>query len=378
MKSTNQLKFLKGKIFRFSLIFCLGFCINFSAISNPMAPPPMITEIHFGSGTWSIELWMTDFFGESNLDNMRIVGLYDTAQFVQGISFTFDEVLVVTQDDFSTPFYINQSGDFLNLEEFYNGEWISIDYCGLPFGNIPAPFYSDVSASAGDESIAWQMFSWSNGGPYFWTVKELPNTLGYNPLEVSKRAVFSGYVKDKNDGPLAGIMIDYADVDFYHYTTPTVPEIFTDENGYFYTDNMFCKKYHIDFLNNEGEIGSTLIYIEPDSANYFEFQLDTLLTGITEFKQLSPDYSIHNIPNPLSNQTTFIIEANGQIQHGKGIIKIYSNEGYIVDILPIEISGEKQELTYNLTEKSLAAGMYYYNLEIGHEKKASGKMVVGR
>ena len=374
MKILKYNRFLRGKILQISLILCLGFCLNVHSFSNPLIPPPMITEIYFGPGGWSIELNFSEYYGENNLDFIRMTGLYDTAQFLPGIEFVPGEVFYVTENDFETSFYINPAGDFLNLEEFFNDEWFPIDYFGLPFGDLPMPYFSDVSAPIGEESIAWQRFTYYENDDY-WIAKDLPNTIGYNPFQVTKRAEFSGYVYDKNDNPLTGIKLYYCPIQ-YHYGSPAVPEIFTDENGHFFTGNMFCKKYFITFLYNDGAIGDTTIYIEPDSANYFEFQLDTLLTVINEIKPASQTYSIHNIPNPLSTQTTFIVEATGQIQYQKGIIKIYSNEGYIVDILPIEISGEKQELSYNLTDKSLASGIYYYTLEIGHEKKASGKMII--
>jgi hypothetical protein len=195
---------------------------------------------------------------------------------------------------------------------------------------------------------------------------------------VSKKTSFSGYVKDRSDKPLPGVKIDYCADAFYHYTIPTVPEIFTDDNGYFYTDNMFCTQYSFEFLFEGGMIGDSIVYLEPDSANYFEFKLDTLLTGIGEYKPAITSYLIYNIPNPFANNTTFVIETTGKVQNQKGVIKIYSPEGFIVDILPVEISGEKQELAYNLADKSMAAGIYYYSLEIGKEKKASGKMVVSK
>jgi hypothetical protein len=379
MKILKCLKSAKGIITRLSLIICLGFCLNYNFYSNPISSPPIITEIYFGPGGWSIELLFLDLFNTNNLDSMRITGLYDTAEFIPGIEYIEGEVIVVTQADFQTPFYINQEGDFLHVEGRVGSDWWLLDEYGLPFGDLPEIYISEVCAPVGEESIAWQEFDWSNGGPYFWVVKELPNTIDSNTwYQVSTRATFSGYVKDKNEEPLSWIKLDYSTYDFYHYTTPTVPEIYTDENGYFYNENMFCKRYHFRFLFEGSEIGDTIVCIEPGAANYFEFKLDTLLTSIGEYKPATTSYSIYNIPNPLSNQTTFVVESSGYRQNQKGVIKIYSSEGYIIDILPIEISGEKQELAYNLADKSLAAGIYYYSLEIGKDKKASGKMVISQ
>jgi hypothetical protein len=253
-----------------------------------------------------------------------------------------------------------------------------LDFYGFKFGDLPEPYsiYSGVSAPVGEESVAWQRFIYFEEDSY-WTVKDLPNHIGYNPFQVSKRAEFSGYVKDKNDDPLENVKLYYCPVEF-HYGTPSVPEIFTDENGYFFTDNMFCKKYFINFIYDGGEIGDTVVFLEPDSANYFDFKLDTLLTGVHELQPAVAAYSINIIPNPSSSKTTFIIESNDQDPFNKGIIKIYNEAGFIVDIVPVDINSKKQELLYSFNDKSLASGLYFCNLEIGHRKMASGKMVISR
>ena len=60
------------------------------------------------------------------------------------------------------------------------------------------------------------------------------------------------------------------------------------------------------------------------------------------------------------------------------MIKIYSNEGIIVDIIPVELTGSGTEVTYSSNRRLLPSGVYYYNLEIGRHKEASGKMVFSR
>jgi hypothetical protein len=378
----NSLKFfpvIERRLVKFFLIIFLGFNSAYSSYSNPIADPPVILEIHFGTGGYSIELLIPDYWDVTNLDNMRMVGLYDTAQFIAGIEFIPGEVFFVTQEDFSTSFYINQSGDDLHLEYWWDSHWALIDFYGLQFGIYPVPNASMVSAPVGEESIAWQMFSIYDppySQTFWWTVKELPATIGSSPFQVSKRAGFSGYVKDKNDEPLEGVKLYYCQEAFHYATYPTVPELISDQNGYFATDSMFCRKYIIWFQYDEGSIGDTTLFIEPDSANYFEFKLDTLLTGIYEIEPSILQYSIFNYPNPSLTRTTFIIESNNPKPDQKGVIKIYNEAGYIVDILPVEILENKQEINYNFSDKSLPSGLYIYNLEIRNRKVASGKMIV--
>jgi hypothetical protein len=197
--------------------------------------------------------------------------------------------------------------------------------------------------------------------------KEEPNSIGFNPFEVSKRADFSGVVRDLNDAPLAGVDVNYGEY----------PLIITGSDGYFsVSNNMFCRIYDINFVFEGGIIGDSTISLEPDSANYFEFKLDTLLTGINELQPSTPQYSICNIPNPSSSRTTFIIETNLQNNVQKGVIKIYSEAGYIVDIVPVNMNNKRQELVYNFDEKALSSGLYFYNLEVNNRKVASGKMII--
>jgi len=355
------------------VLLIFGFFLTLQSHSNPIAPPPMITEIHFDTeGNWSIELCFWDTY-EGNLDNFRITGLHDTAQFVPGIAIQ-GGAFIVDQGDFMTSLNIDQTGDVLYLEYFDGSYWILWDYFGLGFGVLPPYFNSDVSPPVGEQSIAWQGMILYGGGMGYWVVKELPNTLGADPLDVHKRAGFNGYVLDKNGAPIPGIFLDYGDL--IYPTFPSMPLIISDQDGYFHTDSMFCRKYDVLFMHNGDVIGDSVIFIEPDSANYFEFTLDTLLTGYDEHRQELQEYSIRAVPNPFSFQTTFII-GNSQVQKPqKGIVKIYNAEGVIVDILPVTITSEVEEVKYDPSVKDLVPGVYVYALEIAGNRKASGKMIV--
>lgn len=206
----------------------------------------------------------------------------------------------------------------------------------------------------------------------YWAVKEIPNTIGFSPFEVSKRANFSGYIRDKNDEPIASVVLKYDD-------QLMEPYIETDTNGYFTASGeMFCRIFNIQFLCNGGQIGDTIVSIEPDSANYYEFKLDTLLTGIKEIQSSTFQYSIFNTPNPSSSQTKFIIESDDPEPGTTGVIKIYSETGYIVDIVPVEIINERQEISFNFNTKSLSSGRYFYTLELNNHKVASGKMIISQ
>ena len=373
MNSLSFFQIIKRKLVKITVIIFLGINIYNPSFSNPIIPGPMIFEIYFGADGWQIEMMNTMYF-EDNLDQVWMISEDDAAHFKPGISFGYMEVIIVTQEDFMSEFTINQAGDWLTLLYIDGEVYDQVDYFGLAWGSMSEQGpYNAVSPPVGEQSIALQ----HTNQPYFewhWAVKELPNTLGAYPNHVFKRATFSGFVRDENNGPLENVEIDYCGIIW----EPDVPEIFTDSNGYFFTDEMFFMTDYIHFKYNGGIIGDTTVSIEPDSANYFEFTLDTLLTGINENRITGPAYSIYNIPNPSSSQTTFIIESDNLMPYQKGVIKIYSETGYIVDIIPIEISGEKQDIAYNFNDNTLSSGLYFYNLEVGRQKMASGKMVITR
>jgi hypothetical protein len=348
------------------VIIFLGFSFSVNSFSNPIFPPPLILEIYFGPEGWQIEMMNSEYNPVNILDSVWLCGINDTAQFVPGMNFIQGELLVVTQDDFITEMEINPEGDWLTLVYIEVSGIYPIDDIGLFWGNIPVMpdyYFNRVTAPVGEQSIAIQELYDFND---FWVVKEEPNSIGSNPFEVSKRADFAGIVRDLSNTPMAGLILYYGGY----------PMIITGADGCFSVSNMFCRIYNVNFIYDNEVIGDSTISIEPDSANYFEFKLDTLLTGINENKPAIPGYSIYNIPNPSSSQTSFIIESGSQSSFQKGVIKIYNKEGFIVDIIPVEISGNKQEVSYNFSDKSLAQGMYFYNLETGHQKVASGKMVI--
>lgn len=375
MNSLNYPGNIKRKLVKILFVVTLSLSPSFLTLSNPIIPPPVVFEIYFGPVSWEIEIMNNQFYSYiENFDDLWLVGQFDTAQFEPGHPFLPGVIEVATQFDMLTPMTIQQSGDHVSLC-YKSGNYY--EYLG---GIAWGSFSPEVTAPVGEQSIAIQMFNLPENEWGSWEAKEQPHTINSNPGNVIKRTSFSGYVWDQNGQPMQDIYLDYCWGAYYFGSNPTVPIIYTNSDGYFHTDNMYSREFFIRFRNDfyGPIIGDTTVYLEIDSTNYFEFKLDTLLTGIKEHKPVVPAYSIYNIPNPSSSKTTFIIESDNANPNRKGVIKIYSEAGYIVDIFPLEISGGKQELIYNCHDKSLAAGLYFYNLEIGHQKVASGKMVISR
>lgn len=347
-------------------------------IANPIIPPPIITELYFTEDGWQLEMVFNEMYGVDNLDNVRLVGLYDTALFNQGITVNNGEIMVITENDLQSPFFIDSMGDLIILEE-YDIFWSQLGFYGIRFGEyngFPSP---SVTAPIGSESVAYQEFYNSFDNDYFyWSVKEKPQTIGSSAFDVQKRALFHGYVLDMDLNPIPNIMLDYCQNMFYNYTIPTVPFLMTNEDGYFYTDNMFCKKYQISFLYDYYIIiDDTIVSVECDSNNYFEFVMDSIWVGLNINKPVQ-DISFYNFPNPFSERTKIVADLHYNPGSSKAIVRIYNQQGELLKILPLKesINPKRLETSFELSETQLKPGTLFYTLEIDHKKVASNKMIV--
>jgi len=118
------------------------------------------------------------------------------------------------------------------------------------------------------------------------------------------------------------------------------------------------------------------ITIEPDSINYYEFILDTLLTGI-EVTAYKKEFSLSTYPNPTTGETTISFEIPGGVHYSKALIKIYNSNGEIINIIPVNTSShkEKYSVKWNM-DTEIPSGMYFYKLELDGIKVASNKIIL--
>ena len=128
----------------------------------------------------------------------------------------------------------------------------------------------------------------------------------------------------------------------YAYS-PSIPELVTDENGEFTTDQMFSKHYWIKiYVDGQEELFTTLD-IEPDSANYFEFMLDSLYVGANEIVMDEPIVSMDVSPNPFNRKMDISIKVSNSKQINQSEIKLFDlhgnmlksskiNSPYLVDV----------------------------------------------
>ncbi len=141
---------------------------------------------------------------------------------------------------------------------------------------------------------------------------------------------------------------------------------------------MYSRKYHVDFKDSNGNIiGDTIISVECDSNNYFEFVMDSIWVGLNDNKPVR-DISFYNFPNPFSERTKIVANLHYNPGYSKAIVKIYNQQGELLKILPLKgsFNSNRFETNFELSETQLKPGIYIYTLEVDHKKIASNKMII--
>jgi hypothetical protein len=229
------------KIFIFLLVFQLFLSVTFA---NPVIESQAyISELYFDENdNWTIEIYF--YYLNPEYNNFR----FYTSSGSADIWIFNGEVALITAADLSTPLTINRDGDFVYLTQFDD----MFPLCEtIVFGNYSG---SEVLPPIIGESLVNVVIE--DNGYYseneYWLVKDVSPSLGYinEPVKES----FSGYLTDN-----AGIPISYLEIDFG--AMGDLPRIWTDENGYFENDSMYCKNYTI-------KIGSNYILEDPLTINF--------------------------------------------------------------------------------------------------------------
>lgn len=339
--------------------------------ANPVISPPVISELYvskYYGYNWKMELVNN---GGYSLDDMYITSSTDTAYFKSGITFEPHETITIDQSDLASPLFIDIEGDEVTIYYF---DWPISDYPFI-FGNYPN---SKISSPYNGQSLVYQEFYNFNNEEYFWwLVKENNPTIGSNAFSTNTRGLFKGFVYDVNHEPIRYVNLKYSNYSSsYFWIEPYISIVYTDENGYFESNCMFCKKFNLCVNYKNVTYLDTLISIEPDSVNYFEFTLDTLFAGIKELSSNSNIF-IKNYPNPFNQKTTISAEMPKSIKKSNVLIKIFNLQGEMIKIIPVNNPPNNDiKVTIDKNKLNLSSGTYIYTIEIEHRKIATNKMTI--
>lgn len=358
------------------------------AKANPIACPPVISEFYMiDNSHWYLELVFKATCGvPATMDGFTITTSAGTFNLKNGIKITVNSLLIITQDSLQSPLQINRSGDFINIKNA-SGPYINDR---LYFGNIAN---SNISAPDPGQSIVNYGYSCWRISPYqqdiaYHLVKDNHPTIGSNPFTpfnatgTTTIGTFTGIVYDTKHNPVPGVRIG----NHFYYAPDNVCENFfhntkTDANGKFSLP-QYSGKYAIEvFLTTVAISPNPVVYIEPDTVNYYEFIIDTTLTGI-HTNSLKKKISFNCFPNPSTGETaiSFIMPSNNP--YSKALVKIYNSVGEIICMLPVAMTNSQMEYVVKwdgtYMNSLVTPGNYYCNLELEGQNVATQKIIISK
>jgi hypothetical protein len=364
-------------------------CVYSFAKANPIACPPVISELYIVDNShWYLELVFIKgscYQGITTLDGIQIATSAGTVGFKNGIHITNDSVLVITQDSLLSPVQLNRAGDFIIIK---NSKGNQIDK--LYFGNIAS---SQISAPAQGQSIVTYRFvCWGivsgNLETIFPKVKDNHPTIGFNafkPYDASSAntiGTFSGIVYDLTHHPVPGVHI--GNQYFYapnSYCENFFDNIMSDADGKF-SIPQYSGKYGIHvFLQTARVSPNPIVDIEPGAMNYYEFTIDTTLTGI-QSNSVQKKIDLKCFPNPSSGETTISFTMPSNKPYTAALVKIYNSVSEVICILPVTIADAQRNYTVKWNGMYLntpvVSGNYYCNLELDGQSVATNKIIIAK
>jgi hypothetical protein len=367
---------MKKTLILFVALFSIGF-----TKANPIVPPPIISEFYIvNDSTWYLELlfWRIS----NNPLNIKITSSSGSSLIKHPILLTSDSLIVLTQDSLKSYLHFNRNGDYIIINDS-----MGYSYDRLYFGNIPN---SRISAPLIGQSIVNMANScWDTYENAPWTeyilVKDNHPTIGFNAFKpIDATGTFKGIVYDRGHKPVPGIYIGRTS-SYYHEPSSVCGNYFktgiSDSSGKFNIEE-YSVNYSVKLFFKPSKIWvDSTINIEPDSINYYEFTIDSLLIGIKS-NNIKTNFNLACFPNPTTGVTTISFTLPEGRHYSKALIKIYDSNGEIVRILPVNTYDFQQQYMIKWDglcfDNNDASGIYYCKLELNGQKVATNKIIIAK
>lgn len=346
------------------LMTCLFIIFVSLLFANPLEPV-FISELYFEDGNWILEIY--DYYSLSlftNLDGCYLKSSTDSVYFNDGITWNENFVFVVDANDMQNSFTINPEGDEIIFA--YEQENI---YDQISFGeNVNPPL-------AGQSLVRIHYYS---DPPlyleFFLLVKENQPSLGFDPFSVSSYGTFTGYVYDSLMNPVENVQLEgYPPLGYGS------PEIVTDDNGYFNADlpgMNYNFNVHLLYLATI----DTIVTIEPDTQNYYEFVFENYVSSDDTEISLAPSYfNLSNHPNPFNPSTEISFQLTTEITESMEI-QIFNSKGQKVkQLVSDQLLAGQHTVVWNSDDdhgNPVTSGVYFYKLVSGDNELAANKMLL--
>jgi len=320
--------------------------VLFKVFSNPNpVVPHFINEFMFDTTGWKLELH--SYYGDSlSLNRGILTSNTDTAYFNDGLYVSYDNYIVITQNDLQSHFDINRIDDNIGLHDSIG----AMD--NLSFGTS-----GYVSAPKTGQSINLLIYYDGPWQQYCYYLDNTP-TFGFENDTLNAKGNIEGFVKDSLINPLEGVKVIYG---YYSPAGGGSAPLYVETNslGYFtFRDLTILKTFEFE---KEGYFTpDTSIQIWPDSTVTINIQMQAVV-GITELPvpPLNSFELSQNYPNPFNNSTSFNYSLS---EDGFVEINIYDEKGELVQKL-FNGNQTKGQYRVNWNADNLASGIYFYELK---------------
>jgi len=330
-----------------------------------MAPHINITEFIFTETGWQMELY-SDYLEMDCLDSCQIVCNAGNSYFQQGIEYYEGTLLVVTEEDLVVPLSINQQEDSVSILYSLG------DGSSFSFGTLN----SMVLAPLAGQSLRAVGLSLNAMDTYYVFAKDNTPSMGTWDDGVGYFGTFCGYVFDSLMNPVENVEIEH---------TPdciSIPDITTDENGYFEVE-LYAFNYNCDIHLGALASMDSIISIEPDIQNYYEFIFENYVhSDDHEIELPASFYKLTNHPNPFNPSTEISFQISDFSDQNLEI-QIFNSKGQKIKTIPVILSAAEQciegSVTWNginSTGKTCPSGVYLYKLVSGEKELAANKMLL--
>ncbi len=368
------------------LIFQIILFVSVSTIANPIVPEGrlLVSEIYFEGSEWIIEAICntSEGFESPFLDSVIFITSSGQSYFKPGIELEDGQIIMITKDSLITPLSINPDGDFINMKEYVYGTdyvaWELRAHQNIKFGN-----YEEASCTSpySGQSLVLQHFvleipDWGTDDIY-WLEKENNPTPGSSLFTCNSKDTLSGYIYDKLLNPVDNAELKYCSEEELWAANPDLLPIYTNEYGYFENTVMYSKMYTGNIIvYGDSVISFVKFKVEIDSSNIYNFIIEDYIHTDIKIRELTNTVSLTNYPNPVREKTTISVTIPQNIYFKNAVIKIFNNNGKIVDIMPLHYNSNNiYNVIWNRSDK-IPPGKYFVNLDINNKKVASSNMLV--
>lgn len=295
------------------------------------------------------------FMEPETLDRWYLTSLTDTSYFKTGL--TGNGMLVISQNDLTSPFDFNPTGDVISLHPgYYEDNW-----------EVDVVRYGTVNNAAVAAPILGQslcLLEYDNPFQnWTWYLDNTP-TLGVWNDSSGAMGYIEGSVTDSAGTPQAGVQV----VHFINYNNPDyepIPEfVLTDDNGFFRIEKI-AKLVPLGFVANDSTVDwQTAVQVLPEDTVIVELTLHDYVPTIPVPTVMVENFKLRSVyPNPF-NSTINLAFTLQEAQYLT--ISVYDVRGRLADVITESYypAGDK---TLRWEANQLPAGVYLLRFQTAHQ-----------